>query len=141
MATTESKVGTWNRQRVGWIVLAVLAVGFVVVLVLSLRTPPQMGPDEAVFKTVDALYTAVRNQDEKQLAACEGRLNAYKEAGKLPKESAEYLDGVIAKARGGGWETAAKRLYEFMLAQRREGELEHHPKDPKPRGPAKPAKK
>lgn len=90
-------------------------------LALSLRTPPQMGPDEEVFTTVDALFTAVTARDEKRLGECEARLKSYREAGKLPKKSADVLDGVIAKSRGGGWEAAAKRLYDFMLAQKRAG--------------------
>ena len=139
MAITESDAATRDRQWVAWLVLGVLAAGFVVVLVVTLRTPPQMGSDEAVFHTVDALYTAVRNHDEKQLAACEGRLKGYQEAGKLPKASADYLDGVIAKARGGGWDAAARRLYEFMLAQRREGAEADNPqkKARPPKGKAK----
>jgi hypothetical protein len=31
------------------------------------------------------------------------------------------LDGIIKKARAGNWESATERLYDFMLAQRREG--------------------
>ena len=78
-----------------------------------------MGADDDVFKTVDALFTAVNMKDEAKLAQCERRLHAYRDAGKLPKSSAEYLDGVIAKARAGSWDSATERLYEFMLAQRR----------------------
>src|SRR5262249_32028262 len=33
--------------------------------------PPQMGADEAVFNSVDALFTAVTARDEKLLADCE----------------------------------------------------------------------
>ena len=127
MAITKQEPETGNRQRVAWVVLGGLAIG-VVILLLSFLKPPQMGPDEEVFKTVDALYTAVRNQDETRLSQCQKLLTAYREAGKLPKESAEYLEGVIRKARGGGWESAAKRLYEFMMAQRREGVEESKPK-------------
>ncbi|MCE9565455.1 MAG: hypothetical protein K8U57_25820 [Planctomycetes bacterium] len=125
-----------NRAKVAWIVLGAFALGFVVLIVLALRTPPQLTADEEVFKTVDALYTAVRMKDEKRLGECEQRLNAYRDAGKLPKESAEVLAGVIAKARAGSWETATERLYDFMLAQRREGAAEQPPKREK----AKPAK-
>ena len=134
MVTTKPETETTNRQRIAWCVFAVLAVGFVIVLALALRTPPQMGADEEVFNTVDALYTAVRNQDVTQLKKCEERLNTYQQAGKLPKPSAEYLESVIAKANGGGWQTAAQWLYDFMLAQRRDGfeSNHHHEKKPKP---------
>lgn len=73
---------------------------------------------------MDALYTAVRSRDEKRLAQCEQRLASYRDAGKFPKASAEYLSGIIGTARGGDWQSAAKRLYGFMLAQRREGAME-----------------
>ena len=85
---------TKSNQSIGWIALAAVAVVLVIVLVLSLRTPPQMGPDEEVFNTVDALYTAVRNQDDGQLTACEAKLNGYRDAGKLPTSAAESLAGL-----------------------------------------------
>jgi hypothetical protein len=107
--------------RIAVLVIGLVAIGFTVAIVLSMRSPPQMGADEEVFNTVDALYTAVRNQDEKQLAQCEVRLKDYGESGKLPKDSAEHLEAIINQARGGRWESAAKRLYDFMLAQRRDG--------------------
>ncbi len=135
MATTET-LDAVSRNRIAYGVLGFIAVGFVVLLVLALRTPPQLAPDEDVFKTVDALYTAVRMKDEKRLGECEQRLHVYRDAGKLPKESAEVLDGVIVKARGGSWESAAERLYDFMLAQRREGEVEKAPPKPAPKGKA-----
>ncbi len=137
MATTETSDAV-DRSKVAWIVLGVIAVGFMLLIVLALRTPPQLAPSEDVFKTVDALYTAVRMKDEKRLGECEQRLHAYRDAGKLPKEASESLDGVIAKARAGSWESATERLYEFMLAQRREGDVEPAPAKPAPKG--KPAK-
>jgi len=137
MATSET-VDATNRAKVAWLVLGALGLGFVVAIVLALRTPPQLAANEEVFKTVDALYTAVRMKDEKRLGECEKRLHGYRDAGKLPKESSEVLDGVIAKARSGGWEMATERLYDFMLAQRREGAEEQPP--PKREPKAKPAK-
>lgn len=131
MATTET---TPDRgRRVAVVVLAgcgLLFGGFV--LAALLNRPPQMGTDEEAFKAVDALYTAVRNRDEKRLDECERRLRGYREEGKLPAEAAGALDAIIRKARSGSWETAAERLYEFMLAQRREGAVEpHHDKKTK----------
>jgi hypothetical protein len=83
--------------------------------------PPQMGPDDAVFTNVDALFTAVTARDEQRLGECEHRLRVLKSAGKLPADAAHYLDGVIETARAGRWEPAAQRLYGFMTAQRRDG--------------------
>ena len=98
-----------------------LVVGVVVLVVLGLRRPPQMGADEAVFDTVDALFTAVTARDPRLLDQCERSLHAHRDAGKLPHDASVYLDGVIGTARGGQWETAAHRLYQFMQVQRRDG--------------------
>ena len=100
--------------------------------------PNDQGASEDAFNTVDALYTAVRNRDEKRVGECEQRLRGYRDAGKLPPAAADELDAIIQKAKSGSWDGATERLYEFMLAQRREGVLEprHHEPDKK----AKPAK-
>ena len=114
-----------RRQWLGLGALAGLGIVAVVIAVLSFRSPPQMGAEEEVFDTVDALYTAVRNRDDKQLGDCETRLAAYREAGKLPEKAAEALAAIIRKARGGSWDTAAERLYDFMAAQKRDGYQGH----------------
>jgi hypothetical protein len=92
-----------------------------------------MGPDEEVFASVDALFTALTARDEKLLGQCEQRLHAAKAAGKLPGEASGYLDGVIAKARAGSWQSAAEKLYAFMKVQRREGQRDHQAKKQKGR--------
>lgn len=128
MATTKPDESTDQRNRVARYVLAGLLLIAVAGAVLAYRsTPPQMGADEDVFNTVDALYTAVRNQDEKRLTECEQRLKGYRVSGKLPADAADKLDDIIAKAKGGSWETAAERLYDFMRAQRRDGAGEPKP--------------
>src|SRR5438105_9828504 len=88
-------------------------------------TPPQMGADEQVFAAVDALFTAVTARDERLLGQCEQRLRGLRAAGKLPDGAADFLDGVIRKAREGRWESAAEKLYGFMQGQRREGAAGH----------------
>ena len=126
MATSNAAV-----PRAAWAVLGGVALLVAVAVLFSLRSPPQMGPDAEVFETVDALYTAVRNRDEARLTQCEAKLAGYRAAGKLPKAAADRLDGVIAKARAGDWQPAAERLYDFMLAQRRDGSeapAKHPPK-------------
>ena len=119
MATTE--MSSLQTRRATWILLALAAIGVVAILVVALRRPPQMGADEEVFRTVDALYTAVASRDEKRLAECERRLKDYRAAAKLPDSAADSLEAIIEKARAGKWESATERLYDFMLAQRREG--------------------
>ena len=116
MATSNSPA-----QKVAWAVLGVVVLLSVIAVLLSLRTPPQMGPDAEVFETVDALYTAVRNRDEPRLTQCAAKLAGFRAAGKLPKAAADRLDAIVAEARAGDWRPAAERLYDFMLAQRRDG--------------------
>jgi hypothetical protein len=84
------------------------------------RRPPQMGADDQVFRTVDALFTAVTARDERLVGQCEQRLHASRDAGKLPLQAATHLDRIIAQSRAGHWEPAAQTLYAFMLAQRRD---------------------
>jgi hypothetical protein len=108
-----------------------------VVLFVWWNRPPQMGADEAVFRTVDALFTAATARDEKQLADCERRLVALKDAGKLPPDASAYLDNIIRQARGGRWESAAHSLYDFMRAQRRDGAHERPRKGQYPSHAAK----
>lgn len=97
--------------------VAALAI-FVGLFIWWWSRPPQMGTDAEVFRTVDALFTAVTSRDEKRLADCERRLLTLRDAGKLPPGASTYLDNIIHKARAGRWESAAQSLYDFMRAQR-----------------------
>ncbi len=133
MATGELRAEVGGRERPVYLAFGVLvAIGLVIVL-WGLRRPPQMGADDKTFATVDALYTAVRLRDPAKVGQCETRLHTYRDAGQLPADAASYLDGVIASARGGSWQAAAERLYDFMRAQRRDGAAD----PPKPRAKAK----
>jgi hypothetical protein len=137
VATIERTHAAVTRPRLVLLVLGLLAVGAVVLLLVSLRRPPQMGADEAVFNTVDALFTAVTARDEKRLGQCEQRLRALKDAGKLPGDASDYLDRIVQQARAGRWQPAAERLYDFIRVQRREGPSEPRPKKDKKRGATK----
>jgi hypothetical protein len=113
-----------TRQHRLWMVLGLLGFLSVVAVLLMVRgRPPQMGNDEAVFRAVDALFTAVTARDESLLRQCEQQLDVFRQSGQLPREAAVYLDDVIRTSRAGGWEAGAKKLYEFMRAQRREGRI------------------
>lgn len=81
----------------------------------------QLGQDEDVYQTVDALFTAVTARNDKLLTQCEQRLRSHRDAGKIPPATAAYLERRIASAHQGRWQAAAQSLYSFMLAQRREG--------------------
>ena len=81
--------------------------------------PPQVGGDKESVKTVDALYTAVTSRNTTRLEQCEQRLHTLRDAGKLPPQTANYLDGLIGTARGGDWQGASHKLFDFLRAQRR----------------------
>ena len=127
MAITEP-AGDEQRRRLLPIALGLLAAAGLAWLLFHLARPPQLGADAEAFTSVDALFTAVTARDEKLLGQCEGRLLALKDAGKLPESAWSYLDGVLRSARAGRWQPAAESLYDFMLAQRREGAEEHRPR-------------
>ncbi len=103
-----------------------LSIGAVIAVVLFLATrsffsTPQIGATEEVFTTVDALFTAVTSRDKKRLEDCEQRLLTYRKAGNLPAAAASQLTKIIQMAQSGQWEPSARKLYDFMLAQRRNG--------------------
>jgi hypothetical protein len=104
--------------------LVMLGLLLIAVSVLAIRfwkfSPPQIGTDEEVFKTVDALFTAVTSHSQKQLEDCAKKLSDFRRSGSLPDRAAIYLESLIQQARAGKWEQAAKRLYEFMYGQRRQ---------------------
>jgi len=110
-----------NRNKFLFSVLALLIIAIAGRTWLAFRSPPQIPPSDEVFRTVDALFTAVTAHDEKRLADCEQRLGKYKAAGSLPAAAAKRIDGVIATARSGQWDSAARRLYDFIHGQRRDG--------------------
>ena len=102
-------------------VAAACGVLVVVSLFLLMRywgVPPQIGADEEVNKTVDALFTAMTSRDLARLDDCDRRLKSYHTAGRLPARPAQALAAMIQQARDGQWEPAAKRLYEFIYGQR-----------------------
>ena len=112
---------TPRQLSIGIGMISLLLIG---VAIYWLRPTPQLGADEEVFRTVDALFTAVTGRNDKALFQCEKRLRVYREAGKLPTPAADTLDAVITQARSGRWEPAAARLYDFMRAQRGDGPRE-----------------
>ena len=115
MATTDS----FDRRRMIIIATSVLAVVLMGLLVRGLWPQPQLASHEEVFTTVDALFTAVTTRDSKRLDDCAARLNSYREEGMIPTSAAKKLDAIIRQAQSGQWESSAKTLYDFMLAQRR----------------------
>ena len=91
----------------------------VVLLVQNFRSQPQIGSNEDVAKTVDALFTSLTSKDLKRLHECEVRLKEYREQGVLPHSAANSLTSIIESAKSRHWGDSAQRLYDFILAQRR----------------------
>jgi hypothetical protein len=100
---------------------AVAAAGAILLLFViwfAWGRTPQMGADKESVKVVDALYTAVTARSTTRLTQCEKRLHTLRDEGKFPRRAADYLDRLIATARGGNWKTATHKLFDFMRAQR-----------------------
>src|SRR5262245_3565185 len=110
-----------SRNKIVLAVLGVLVVVGAARIWLGRGSQPQLPPSEEVFKSVDALFTAVTARDEQRLAQCQQRLNDYKQQGLIPAASSKRLERAIERARAGEWESAARGLYEFMQGQRRAG--------------------
>ena len=108
------------NRRPAVVLVSLIGVGVVALTIwfLCFRSPPPLGSDREAIHAVDALFTAVTARDEKLLADCETRLTALQCQGRLPADAARYVDGIVQQARAGQWESAARRLYEFMRAQR-----------------------
>ena len=100
-----------------WVITALAVV--LVLIVRSRMVPPQIGTDENVFKTVDALFTSLTSRDQRRLDDCQRLLESYRQAGTLPESAAKQIAGIIKLARTEKWDDAAKKLYDLMLAQRR----------------------
>jgi hypothetical protein len=113
MASNNDDRRKWGIFGGGFLAIIVLAL-----LIWSRLPPPQLQADEQVFNTVDALFTALTARDLARLDDCERRLKAYHEEGKTSRAVATRLDAIVKQAHDGHWEPAARKLYDFMLAQR-----------------------
>jgi hypothetical protein len=101
-------------------ICCVLAVAVAIRGWFALRSQPQLPASDEVYNTVDALFTAITAHDQARLTACEQRLTKYESAGHIPAAAAKRLTSVINSARAGEWDSAARRLYDFIQGQRRE---------------------
>src|SRR5437016_403496 len=97
-------------------IASLLAIALAARLYFAYRSQPQLPASDEVYKTVDALFTAVTAHDTQRLADCQQRLTGYKDRGSLPPAAAHRLDRIISLAHSGDWTTAAHRLYDFMQA-------------------------
>jgi hypothetical protein len=110
------------RTKLSLAILGLLFLALAARLYFGYLSQPQLPASDEVFKTVDALFTAVTAHDNQRLADCQQRLAKYKDHGSLPPAAARRLDRIISLAQSGDWTTAAHRLYDFMQGQKRNGE-------------------
>ena len=96
---------------------AVVLGGVILAFVVGCGKPPQIGADAEVHKVVDALFTAITAHDAAKLQQCEKSLSELKDGGKLPNSAHAALSPIISEAHAGQWDSAAKRLYDFIDGQ------------------------
>lgn len=80
----------------------------------------QIGRDSDSLAAIDALYTAVTSHRAPLLEQSLARIEALHSEGKLPPDVHEALEPIMAKAKKGEWDQAARDLHRFIRAQRRE---------------------
>jgi hypothetical protein len=108
-------------NRRSWAIAAAgVMLAIVCIFAFWQRAPAQLANDESLFKTVDALYTAVRMKDAARVVECEKRLAEAHAAGRLSEAAWHQLEVIIDETNAGNWQPAAESLYAFMLGQRRE---------------------
>lgn len=92
-----------------------LAIGL-----LACSRQPDIGPNEAVWKELEALYTAVNSPSRVELLAESSvRLEQLHADGQLNESVHRLLTEIIDQAERGERRPAAERLYALMRAQRR----------------------
>ena len=108
-----------DRKPIALGLAGLRALMILVVIIRGMLSTPQLGTDEDVFRTVDALFTAVNSRNKNHLEDSAQRLKSYRESGKLPATAAKKIDAIIELAKSDRWSESAHQLYDFMLAQRR----------------------
>ena len=114
----ESRLSTRLARRS----LIAQLVGATSMLVLGgCRAVPQVVDDEAVFKELDALYTAVTSQRRNLVDDCRVRLSKLHEEGRLSDTGFAVAAKIITETEQNQWTDAAQHLYDFMRASARPG--------------------
>ena len=83
------------------------------------RPVPQVVNDEAVYKELDALYTAVTSHRRNLLDDSRERLTKLHKEGRLSDAGFTAVTAIVAEAEKDQWPDAAQHLYDFMRAQRK----------------------
>ncbi|WP_437229439.1 hypothetical protein SH661x_001440 [Planctomicrobium sp. SH661] len=88
-------------------------------LMSSCNRAPQVVADPAVFKELDALYTAVTARRSDLLQASQLRIGELHENKQLSDTGFHQISGIVQLAERGDWQDASEKLYHFMRAQRK----------------------
>lgn len=96
-----------------------VASGLVVSLLGGCSRVPQVLTDEAVFKELDALYTAVTSKRRDLLQQCQQRIGKLHTEKRLSDAGLAEIEAIIQLTEDNDWTDAAQRLYDFMRAQRK----------------------
>ncbi len=81
--------------------------------------PPQVLGDDECFKTVDALWTAITARSPELLDQSTAELKRLHDTRQLSEVGFIALEKISAKAKSGGWESAASDLRTLIRGQTR----------------------
>lgn len=87
-------------------------------LMTGCQRAPQIAHDPAVFKELDALYTAITAHNPELLRASVSRLEELHQAGQLHQSGYSRLTTITRQAAQAEWDPAAQALFELMRTQR-----------------------
>lgn len=82
---------------------------------------PQVLEDEAVFKELDALFTALNSKKVELVTECRSRLGTLHAEQRLSDAGFAAIERIAERGAGGEWQPAAEELYAFIRAQRKPG--------------------
>jgi hypothetical protein len=102
------------------IVQAFLLFALALLPLLGCGGAAQIGGDDDSLAAVDALYTAVTSRRAELLEKSTARIDALHTEGKFPDGAYASLQAITSRAKNGEWEKAARDLYGFIKAQRRQ---------------------
>ncbi|MCX7417923.1 MAG: hypothetical protein NT013_00085 [Planctomycetia bacterium] len=109
------RLPSWGRR----LFIASLLCAASLLFLSGCHAVPQVLGDEAVFKELDALYTAVTSQRRNLVDDCRGRLTKLHAEERLSDAGFSVVTKIITKTEQNEWADAAQHLYDFMRAQRK----------------------
>lgn len=105
-----------NDSQRGWTLSLILLLGGAFA---GCQRAEQMIDDPAVFRELDALYTAITSHRMELLQASQARLQGLHENKQISDAGFQSIFVVIERAEQGEWQPAAESLYHLMRQQRK----------------------